>query len=168
MLVEHPLAPGSKVLVEEEVLGLVRQFRQLGHVSAEAGGILMGYRRGDHLHVVSATVPGPQDLRERNGFVRRDPLHQARATLGWRRSGGRLDYLGEWHTHAQVLPQPSSLDVDEWRNVCKVTGQPMVFLIVGLEDCWLGVGDGLRLAQAGRARPQGEHQSKPGPRPAET
>jgi integrative and conjugative element protein (TIGR02256 family) len=134
------------MLIEERVLRQLQVHRQVDHRATEAGGILIGYRRGDHLHVVAATPPGPRDVRKRSSFERQDPRHQARATKGWRRSGGRLDYLGEWHTHAEAKPQPSQVDFVEWRKLGRV--RPMVFIVVGRDGFWFGVGDAQRVLQA--------------------
>lgn len=45
------------VLVEEKLFDEQSRFRQLEASSPEAGGILMGYRRGNHTHVTEATLP---------------------------------------------------------------------------------------------------------------
>jgi integrative and conjugative element protein (TIGR02256 family) len=148
MLLDHPLQPGARLLVEERVLRQLRAHRQVDDKTTEAGGILVGYRRGDHLHVVAATPPGPRDVRERYAFERQDPIHQARATKGWRRSGGRQDYLGEWHTHAEALPRPSQIDFVEWRKLGCMRHLPMVFIVVGRDGFWFGVGDAQRVLQA--------------------
>jgi len=148
MLLDHPLRAGSSVLVEDTVLSRLEAYRQHSGSATESGGILMGYRRADHLHIVTATRPGPRDRRKRYSFERKDPTHQAQALTGWRRSGGRMDYLGEWHTHAEPQPSPSSIDVTEWERICRLTGQPMLFLIVGTVGNWFGVGEGRQLARA--------------------
>jgi integrative and conjugative element protein (TIGR02256 family) len=54
-----------------------------------------------------------------------------------------VDYLGEWHTHPEVLPSPSSLDISEWQLICRRKATPMVFMIVGMDgSLWAGVGLG--------------------------
>jgi integrative and conjugative element protein (TIGR02256 family) len=148
MLLDHPLRANARVLVEDAVLRHIEGYRQRLGSSTEAGGILMGYRRADHLHIVMATKPGPNDRRQRHSFVRLDSTHQAQALTGWRRSGGRMDYLGDWHTHAEANPSPSTIDVAEWEKICRLTGQPLVFFIMGTVGYWLGVGEGTHLARA--------------------
>jgi integrative and conjugative element protein (TIGR02256 family) len=149
MLLKHPLAgPDARVLIEDDVLHRLQAYRQIGRAAREAGGVLLGYRRGEHLHVAAATVPAALDQRSRYGFVRLDPSHQARATRGWKLSGGRLDYLGDWHTHPEADPQPSGLDCLEWRKLCLTVGAGLLFVVVGTEGWWFGVGEGVRLARA--------------------
>jgi len=141
MMWVNPLEQSSKVLIEQPVLELIRRYRQDGATSLEAGGIFLGFRRDAHLHIVEATTPFPTDHRSRFRFSRRDRNHQNVATRQWRSTGGTMDYLGEWHTHPEEHPQPSSLDRSEWMKICRGRMTTMVFAIVGLSDTvWLGVG----------------------------
>lgn len=59
----------SKALVhvDDEVLKLLFDYRQIDFGAPEAGGVFLGYRRGVHLHVTHATGPGKVDIR-RNVF----------------------------------------------------------------------------------------------------
>lgn len=149
MLLENPWGgPAAGVLIEDEVLHRVATFRQLKADAPEAGGIFLGYRRGEHIHVVDATVPAPRDIRRRFSFTRQDPTHQTKATQGWQRSDGRLDYLGDWHTHPEPQPSPSSLDLHEWRKLCRSQRDAMLFAILGTRDWWFGAGRGSRVMRA--------------------
>lgn len=146
MLLEHPFASTDAcVLIEDDVLCRVQGYRQLDHDAKEAGGILLGYRRGEHLHVVDATMPAANDVRSRFGFWRRDAWHQAVATKGWNRSQGTLDHLGEWHTHPEPHPRPSTIDLAEWGKLCGTKRHPLVFVIVGTVECWFGVGHSVNI-----------------------
>jgi len=141
MMWVNPMDRSSRVLIEPPVLDLIKRYRQDKAVSPEAGGILLGFRRDPHLHIVEATTPFEADFRGRFRFDRRDPNHQKVATRQWRSTGGTMDYLGEWHTHPEEYPQPSSLDRSEWTKICSSCAAPMVFAILGLSDAmWLGVG----------------------------
>lgn len=137
----NPFLPLAKVLVEADVRQRINAFRQLGKREVEAGGVLLGYRRGSHLHVTDSTLPQRQDKRSRTYFERCDSFHQAYALDRWRESGGQIDYLGEWHTHPELVPVPSCLDRLEWRKICAVRDEAMSFLILGngVTD-WLGIG----------------------------
>ena len=142
---------GSLLLIEDSVLLQVGSFRQSELQATEAGGILLGYRRGPHLHVMIATAPGPGDKRSRYHFSRDDRSHALIARTEWERSGETMDYIGEWHTHPESNPKPSSLDFCEWLMICKRRTDPMVFLIQGIRGIWVGVGVG-RLMQGQVAR----------------
>jgi integrative and conjugative element protein (TIGR02256 family) len=53
----------------------------------------------------------------------------------WIRTSGTLDYLGEWHTHPEDTPRPSSIDRQQWHTVCDSTTVAIAFVIVGRADC---------------------------------
>jgi len=136
------------ILIEDDVLSSLLDFRQQGPMAPEAGGILIGFRRGVHLHVTHATMPGSLDRRSRFEFQRLDPIHQRTASKLWERSRETADYIGEWHTHPQVQPSPSSIDRREWGMITRAKSAPMIFAILGLQDWWIGIGQRKRLAVA--------------------
>lgn len=148
LLYANPLQNGSYVLIEGEVVTALHEFRQLSAHHCEAGGILIGYRRQQHLHVVEFTTPAAGDRRARYEFDRRDPYHARWALERWRKSHAKLDCVGEWHTHPEEVPSPSNLDRSEWRGVLSRIEQMRLFLIVGLSADWLGVGQRRRLSPA--------------------
>ncbi|WP_428986853.1 Mov34/MPN/PAD-1 family protein [Stenotrophomonas hibiscicola] len=132
------------VLIESTVMTKLSVYRQGQESMPEAGGILLGYRRDPHLHVIDATVPSQDDRGQRTRFWRSASAHQQVAQEAWRRSGGTLDYVGEWHTHPQLYPCPSTIDIGEWAKIsASRRGQEMIFLVLGTEYAiWLGVDDG--------------------------
>lgn len=141
MIFINPFEPGiSRLLIEDAVLSKVGALRQTSPSASEAGGILLGFRRDTHLHVARATSPGPGDRRSTYRFVREDESHARTALLEWSRSRETMDYVGEWHTHPEAHPQPSSLDMQEWRKICKRRRELMVFIIQGTISSWVGVG----------------------------
>ncbi|WP_442682509.1 Mov34/MPN/PAD-1 family protein [Stenotrophomonas sp. JC08] len=120
---------------------LIRGFCQRGIDAPESGGVLLGYRRGAHLHVTKATTPTIHDRCSRTSFERAAEGHQAAALEHWSSSSGTGDYLGEWHTHPQVHPAPSDTDLVEWKKILAGPNpQKMVFLVVGTQTIWAGVG----------------------------
>lgn len=141
MIGRNPFSSGW-VLLEERVLDMTTTYRQATAGSTEAGGILMGFRKEVHLHVDALTRPFPTDHRTRTSF-RRDRVGHAQAAWSrWSSSGRTSDYLGEWHTHPENYPIPSGKDLREWRRLLKAQAGPLVFLIVGIRDWWVGVGFG--------------------------
>ena len=48
--------------------------------------------------------PGPRALRTRNRFQRDAEYAQAEVDRLHQESGGRDDYVGEWHSHPQSVP----------------------------------------------------------------
>lgn len=114
---------------------VILNYRQIDHHSKEAGGILVGYRRGPHIEIVETSCPMALDVRRRNAFERKDAGHQAFSDGLWEASGGTMNYVGEWHTHPEVKPSPSFLDRSEWKKLKKCYKDPLVFLIAGT-DYW--------------------------------
>lgn len=144
----HPFISAARVLIEPIVLEQISRFRQVESDTPEGGGILLGYRRDSHLHIVEATTPQPSDKCTLFRFVRRDPHHQKLALKRWMESNQTIDYLGEWHTHPQGEPAPSQLDLIEWCKIFK--GEPpMLFMILGTkDDDWVGVSMDGKLRQS--------------------
>lgn len=137
---QNPWVLDSKILMEPEPAEAINRYRQDHHSKAEAGGILLGYRREGHVHVTVATVPQPSDQRRRFWFSRSSKYHQQLALRNWEASVGAMDYLGEWHTHPEDRPTPSSLDLSEWQKIYIARPNPMMFIILGWSgELWVGM-----------------------------
>ncbi len=126
--VAHPLRLIEVSGPASETMGSYRQFRT---GAREAGGVLIGARRGPHFEIVLATAPQKGDSRSRYGFVRGAERHRSIVISRWRASSRKLGYVGEWHTHAQPIPNPSVVDRRGWKRLAKQIKQPLVHLIVG-------------------------------------
>lgn len=143
-----PFVADGLVLVEAAALATIDRYRQTDPLRPEAGGILLGHRRGSHLHVLEATPPLPGDHGLRHRFNRSAMPHQAIALARWHGSGGTIDYLGEWHTHPEAHPHPSGIDLAAWLDIHTARHEPMLFVIAGdTENDWYGIGWGTRLKQ---------------------
>lgn len=139
MIGQNPLCDGQ-VLIEGEVLMALDTYRQHKLSDAEAGGLLLGFRRGSHLHVTACTEPFPADKRDRTSFKRSCAGHAEVAFKRWRASQERIDYLGEWHSHPEVKASPSGIDLREWRKLLGDRRDALLFLIIGIDRHWYGVG----------------------------
>jgi integrative and conjugative element protein (TIGR02256 family) len=132
------VAAEGDVIFAPETLVIFEMFTQHKH-KREAGGILLGYRRGAHLDVVQATPPSIHDERRIVSFVRTPRVHQEIATSAWSNSGGRIDHVGEWHTHSERHPTPSFVDKCEWAKLAqqRSPSAPMLGVIVGTESLYV-------------------------------
>lgn len=140
MLLRLPIgSEESTLLIEQELLESLSSFRQFARTSPEAGGILMGYRRGPHIHIAEATTPTIHDARSRFSFHRQADHHQRTALARWRESGETMDYVGEWHTHPENHPTPSCIDNVHWREISQASPRPMVYVILGRSSNWVGI-----------------------------
>ncbi|WP_353614509.1 Mov34/MPN/PAD-1 family protein [Mangrovibacter phragmitis] len=124
-----------------KVTRLLHSYRQEHYSCTEAGGTLIGERRGQHIVVTDISEPDLDDIRTRNRFERKGSHHQQKVDELFKQSDGFLVYLGEWHTHPEDFPQPSYTDIQSWLTGIKAT-EPMVLLIVGTKGEWLGIKHG--------------------------
>ena len=89
------------------------------------------------------TIPQSTDRRHRYRFDRDQAAHQSLLDAEWETSGQKRTYVGEWHTHPEDCPSPSSLDLDSWLMAVTRTayhGPGLLFIIVGRRKTrvWFG------------------------------
>lgn len=137
----------------EKALGDAQKYAD----KSERGGILVGLRRGKHVHIEHVTLPSKWDFSSRFSFTRSAEGHQPFATKQWATTNGTSDWVGEWHSHPEPIPKPSSIDLDSWRRITAFHGKPMVFLIFGFNSLWLGV------MTPGNTRPKEYAMTEKGP-----
>lgn len=130
----------SRVLIPSVIVDQLNDFKQTRLGDLEAGGLLLGLRRGPHIEIVRITTPFQGDIRTRTSFHRRDLGHFKLADRLWKDSQQTVGYVGEWHTHPEPLPSPSSIDTSEWRRVIRTDNRSTIFLIVGTRSWFVGRG----------------------------
>lgn len=131
----------------EAVVAVIDRHSQPSARYREAGGILVGSYRGIHLRVTDCTTPLPSDQRSHNHFDRVDKGHQHFALERWKASRRVLTFVGEWHTHPEAHPTPSSIDHRTWTRVAASNrAGPTIFLIGGYDGWWAGLGDAKRIS----------------------
>jgi len=120
----------------------------------EAGGILLGRHLFDCTDVVvdKITKPMKGDKQSRFRFFRDAYRHQQVINTAWRDSEGTCNYLGEWHTHPEPEPTPSSIDLLNWRRRLlfdKFDSDGLFFVIVGTRiiSVWHGSKTWLHIQQ---------------------
>ncbi|HIF9442350.1 TPA: Mov34/MPN/PAD-1 family protein [Photobacterium damselae] len=130
---------GSKrtrlVVIEPRAVNAMRALRQTDPSSHEAGGVLIGERRGENLVVQEVTTPSIEDISSRTCFIRKFSHHQSAIVNANFFSGGTSNYLGEWHTHPQDYPYPSNVDFQNWK--LNLRGQkPCLVAVIGRDGDW--------------------------------
>lgn len=129
---------GARLKVGAEALQKIFKYRQERWDSTEAGGVMLGryVLNSDDIIVDNVTEPMPGDKRSRCRFHRAQKRHQELITQAWGGSKGTCTYLGEWHTHPEVTPEPSDVDWSEWRQKAKTDRfhKRIFFLIAGLNS----------------------------------
>ena len=129
---------GGKVEFSTTASRTILGNRQTDRRSTESGGLLLGRLVEGTMDVVvdEATEPTAYDRRRRFFFGRVRAPAQKRVDTAWKQSSGTRNYLGEWHTHPEPNPHPSSHDVREWVRVSQEAiyeQDALLFVIVGIE-----------------------------------
>lgn len=122
--------------------------RQVSAGKYEAGGILLGSIYDDFIQIEAISTPGGSDIRKPSFFQRDRDRAQRLINQAHEYSQGITNYLGEWHTHYQKTPRPSSLDISEMQKTFEKSKLPLQFIvaiIVGNSDfignLWVGFQD---------------------------
>ena len=131
---------------------VMTQLRSAFDVKLESGGLLLGCEYVDgSLDIDDATMPYQSDLKSKFTFVRRDLEHIRYANRRWRNSQGSCAHMGEWHTHPQAHPKPSSTDLESWsRNLPR---QRLILVILGTLSVWIGAWTGRNVERLNPLRP---------------
>jgi integrative and conjugative element protein (TIGR02256 family) len=122
------------ILIRYSILDMCQKIQTESQAKPETGGILMGLWRDPHMEITSSTSRGPSDKSHLYSFTRQDCGHQKHAEAAWSRSGGTVNFAGEWHSHPFGAAEPSSTDLKTWRGLVRRSWRPMVFIIVAPEE----------------------------------
>lgn len=139
------ILPNDGILkISSEALKVLHKFRQIDTSNKEAGGILLGRFILDSSNIIIDKVTSPQskDRRSRFSFEKLDSYHQYRINNEWTESEGKINFIGEWHSHPESHPNPSFLDIKEWKRKSKedvYDHEFLVFIIVGVKtvNAWI-------------------------------
>lgn len=126
----------DRLKITKNVLTQLKSFRQLSHSDPESGGVLLGRYMLDCNDVVVDEITTPQsgDTSTRLSFNKQKKEHQWIIDMAWSKSQGTCNYIGEWHTHPEDYPSPSSIDRKTWLSQFVETifeGDFLFFIIVG-------------------------------------
>jgi integrative and conjugative element protein (TIGR02256 family) len=135
------LRPDDEELFVIVPVEVIRTIERYAGDKIEAGGILLGRYRLPHIEIVACSEPLASDIRSFASFDRRDPGHRLEALRRWKDSQGTVTFVGEWHTHPEARPSPSSIDLRTWEEALEQAGRlPLAFIIRGYADWWFGLG----------------------------
>ena len=99
------------IKISEEVFEKMKSFIQDENHKPEAGGILIGhYLEDNNYSITDVSSPSELDKSSRFNFTRSKKNAQKIINKIFKDSKGKKIYLGEWHTHPEDYPTPSSLD----------------------------------------------------------
>jgi len=156
---------GDKLKLVSAVVQTMLNFRQDTVSKPENGGILLGrfILESDDIIVDRITTTMKRDRSSRFRFLRSIFGHQQIADADWQKSGGTTNYLGEWHTHPEPYPLPSSVDLNNWRKLLKKSkydSDYLFFVIVGLLKIavWQGFKQTLKIDKLTQVSTEGRLQ----------
>lgn len=124
---------GYKIKIKDDVINIMKSYKQLRATDCEAGGILIGYEtlNGDII-IEYATKPYTWDKRSRYSFFRKDKKHNRILQSIWKEQGEIHIYIGEWHTHPEEYPKYSLQDKNNWIEIGnKMNKRNFIHIILG-------------------------------------
>ncbi len=102
---------GQTIIFTDSVIAHFRRHRQRRERHKEAGGQLFARIEGLNITVLEATGPRAKDLRRRTSYAPHRPSEQKEIEERHRRN---LHFVGDWHTHPELIPSHSHTDT---RNI---------------------------------------------------
>lgn len=107
----------DRVLIQESVLAFIRSEVKKSP-RTETGGALVGFLSEDNcVTVVGACGPGPRAELKRFSVLIDGQYAHAFCTRAFEKSGGKLDYVGDWHRHPGWSLRTSNQDLDAMRII---------------------------------------------------
>lgn len=100
---------GPSVILTDDAVASMVHYRQMTAKDKEAGGQLFARFEGTSTIIVEATEPKPLDKRARYGFIPNQWLQRLEIKSLHKRG---KHFVGDWHTHPQPVPSPSSEDIN--------------------------------------------------------
>lgn len=138
-------AENIELCLSTDVLNIMQGFKQLKRRSKESGGILLGQVVGNKFFITRITMPNKFDQQSRFSFHRDKDVAQILADYEYINSQGKTIYLGEWHTHPELFPTPSSRDIKmikEQFDLGKNLRRVIFMVIQGQKGLFAGIFDG--------------------------
>ena len=126
----------------------MEQHKQIDKSQHEAGGILLGQVSGNKVYILKASTPNKFDKSSRNNFVRDKDASQVIVDFEFANSNNKTIYLGEWHTHPEDFPTPSSIDkvmIHKQFFKNQLNEKYLVLLIAGRKGLYVGLYNGKML-----------------------
>lgn len=126
--------PSSMGVLElsSEVLAHFEANKQRRCFSREAGGQLFAtFNQPSAIKIVKATGPRATDQRSVFGY---EPDRAAEKIEIWENYAQGFHFIGDWHTHRQKIPKPSSTDDNSMRDMVQQSSHDLdgfIMIIVG-------------------------------------
>lgn len=131
---------GSILKINEEALNQIsKNLNETIIKQKEHCGVLLGREIINSFNVIidKITEPSEKDIQSKYYFFRDNKYHQMQIKNEWEKSKGTCNYIGEWHTHLEEYPNPSSKDIKEWKKALKnfkFDRKTLFFIIIGTKE----------------------------------
>lgn len=115
------------------------EMKQTQDSSPEAGGLLFAEIEIPRIRVVKATQPSLMDSRSRFGIHFSKKRRAAEIKRQFRKG---LHFVGEWHTHPELNPSPSPLDISSMAELFSLSKHQLnyfIMVIVGNSEAELNL-----------------------------
>lgn len=141
--IKFDLPNGAYLDLLEQVLSSMAKWRQIQKSDNEAAGFLLGYQNNKtgNITLSSLTEPQAMDFRSRFFCIIKDAIHYRQLKNC---AINQNYYVGVWHTHPELIPEPSAVDWKDWNEtLCKdkSCAYYIVFIILGINAFRIWVGD---------------------------
>ena len=150
-MISYPTGYSDQIIIlTDVVLATFDRYRQLMVDDLEAGGQLFARFDNNIIRVEHATEPRLTDHRSPLNFV---PDRGAERREIRRRFKDGLHYVGDWHTHPEPYPKPSTTDIQSFQGMYRYSRHRLanfLMVIVGTEP----KEDGLYVALCGGGAPR--------------
>lgn len=136
--------PNGKVVdILPEVFKEISKWTQKESSDCESGGFILGYKHEStgNISLEFITTPKSGDISSRSRFILRDLKHNL---IIKKAQEQKSYYMGLWHTHPQEIPNPSMIDMNDWKDTLlkdKSACEYIFFFIAGIEVMRVWVGD---------------------------
>lgn len=130
-----------KILISDSVINVLSSYRLEQKDNYEVGGILLGQVKGNEIYVLRLSTPNKFDNASKYGFVREKNLAQIIIDYEFINSDKKTIYLGEWHTHPEDCPHPSTIDKKMIKEQFQknTINEPFLLLVIqGLKELYVG------------------------------
>ncbi|SMP15208.1 Mov34/MPN/PAD-1 family protein [Flavobacterium hercynium] len=121
------------VKISRDVLANLKKYIQDDLHKPESGGVLIGFYIEDNIYsITDVSFPSSYDKSSRYNFTR--SIKNAQNVLDdfFKKSNGKKIYLGEWHTHPEDFPMPSSLDEESILQQIRgnILNSKVIFMVI--------------------------------------
>lgn len=124
------------IYLSDELLRTLISYSQKTTVNyCEYGGIVLGrVTDNGEVYLDIASEPSMFDISRTLSFLRKMSPAQRIVNRIWRQSNGKINYLGEWHTHPFGSNTPSQGDIDMITKAYKNSSVNFGFVVMVIID----------------------------------